>query len=81
MTTETEKENVKDATDKCDPFDVAFGRSRRSQRVSAVVWLVGITAVVALGILSQDANVGMGLGVVGVSGMVTVVSYFILREK
>ena len=52
----------------------------RSQRVSAVAWLAGITAVVALGILSQDATIGMGLGVIGVSGMVAVVSYFILRE-
>ena len=49
--------------------------------VSAVAWLAGITAVVALGILSQDATIGMGLGVIGVSGMVAVVSYFILRDS
>ena len=52
----------------------------RSQRVSAVSWLTGITAVCALGILSSGATVGMGLGVIGVSGMVTIVSYLLLRS-
>ncbi len=53
----------------------------RAERVSTVGWLTGITAVVALGVLSQGANIGMGLGVIGVSGMVVSVSYFILRER
>jgi len=64
--------------------DSAHGDSEstaRSQRVSAVAWLAGITAVVALGILSQGATIGMGLGVIGVSGMVVAVSYFILRDR
>jgi hypothetical protein len=52
----------------------------RSQRVSAVAWLTGITAVVALGIMSEGATFGMGLGVIGVSGMVAVVSYLILKS-
>ena len=52
----------------------------RSQRVRAVAWLVGITAVVALGIMSDGATVGMGLGVIGVSGMVAFVSYLLLRS-
>ena len=51
----------------------------KSRHVTAVAWLTGITAVVALGALSSDASVGMGLGVIGVSGMVATVSYFILR--
>ena len=53
--------------------------SARSERVTTVAWLTGITAVVALGVLSTDASVGMGLGILGVSGMVAAVSYFILR--
>jgi hypothetical protein len=52
----------------------------RSQRVSAVAWLTGITAVVALGIMSDGATVGMGLGVIGVAGMVSIVSYLLLRS-
>jgi len=52
----------------------------RSQRVSAVAWLTGITAVCALGILSDGATVGMGLGVIGVAGMVSIVSYLLLRS-
>ena len=51
----------------------------RSQRVTAVAWLTGITAVVALATLGDDATIGMGLGVIGISGMVAVVSYLILR--
>lgn len=50
-----------------------------SQRVIAVAWLTGITAVVALGTMSGGATVGQGIGVLGVSGMVAMVSYFILR--
>ncbi len=53
----------------------------RAERVSTVAWLTGITAVVALGLLSQSATIGMGLGVIGVCGMVVSVSYFILRER
>ena len=54
--------------------------AHRTQRVVAVAWLAGITAVVALGTMSGGATtIGQGLGVVGVSGMVAVVSYFILR--
>ena len=52
----------------------------RSQRVSAVAWLTVITAVVALGIMSGGATIGTGLGVIGVSGMVAIVSYFLLRH-
>ena len=52
----------------------------RSGRVTTVAWLTGITAVVALGTLSTGASVGMGLGILGVSGMVAAVSYFILRD-
>jgi hypothetical protein len=53
--------------------------AHRTQRVVAVAWLAGITAVVALGTMSGGATIGQGLGVIGVSGMVAVVSYFILR--
>lgn len=52
----------------------------RSQRASAVAWLTGITAVCALGILSEGATIGMGLGVIGVAGMVSIVSYLLLRN-
>jgi hypothetical protein len=52
----------------------------KSERVMAVAWLTGITAVVALGTLTTGASVGMGLGVIGVSGMVVGVSYFILKD-
>jgi hypothetical protein len=51
----------------------------RSQRVSAVAWLTGITAVFALMTLSDGATIGMGLGGIGISGMVAVVSYLLLR--
>jgi len=54
--------------------------SERSQRATAVAWLVGVTAVCALGILSSGATVGMGLGVIGVAAMVSVVSYFLLKS-
>jgi hypothetical protein len=53
--------------------------AHRSQRVVAVAWLAGVTAVVALGTMSGGATLGQGIGVLGVSGMVAVVSYFILR--
>jgi hypothetical protein len=52
----------------------------RSQRISAVAWLTGITAVVALGIMSDGATIGTGLGVIGVSGMVAFVSYLLLKS-
>ena len=51
----------------------------RSQRVTSVAWLAGITAVVALVTMSGGATLGQGLGVIGVSAMVAIVSYFILR--
>jgi len=51
----------------------------KSQRVKIVAWLTGVTAVVALAVLSDGASVGMGLGVIGVAGMVVAVSYFILK--
>ncbi len=53
----------------------------RSQRVSVVAWLVGITVVLALLGMSGGATVGMGLGVIGVSGMVAFVSYLLLRNR
>ena len=52
----------------------------RSQRISAVAWLTGITAVVALAIMSDGATVGTGLGVIGVSSMVAIVSYLLLKS-
>jgi hypothetical protein len=52
----------------------------RSQRVSAVAWLTGITAVVALGTMSEGATIGMGLGVIGVAGMVSIVSYLLMKS-
>jgi len=52
----------------------------KSQRISAVAWLTGVTAVVALGVMSQGATIGMGLGVIGVAGMVSVVSYLLLKS-
>ena len=51
----------------------------RSQRVTAVAWLTGITAVVALATLGDDATIGMGLGVTGICGMIAVVRYLLLR--
>jgi hypothetical protein len=51
----------------------------RSQRVSAVAWLTGVTAVCALGFLSNGATVGTGIGVIGIAAMVSVVSYFLLK--
>jgi len=51
----------------------------KSRRATAVAWLAGTTAVVALGTLTTGASVGMGLGILGVSGMVAAVSYFILK--
>jgi hypothetical protein len=51
----------------------------RSQRVTAVAWLTGVTAVCALGFLSEGATVGMGIGVIGIAAMVSIVSYFLLK--
>ena len=45
-----------------------------------VAWLTGITAVVVLLSLSEGATVGTGLGVIGVSGMVAIISYLLLRN-
>jgi len=50
-----------------------------SPRVSAVIWLVGVTAVVALGVLSHDPTISVALSVIGVAGMVAAVSFFIFR--
>jgi hypothetical protein len=63
-----------------DSVDDEGSAATRSQRVNAVAWVAGATAVVALGILGQDASIGTGLGVIGVSGMVVGVSYLILRR-
>ena len=54
----------------------------RFQRVTAVAWLAGITAVVALGIMSDTASVsiGMGLGIIGVTSMVALVSHLLLKS-
>jgi len=52
----------------------------RSQRVTTVAWLTGVTAVVALGTMSGGATIGMGLGVIGIAGMVAIVSYLILKS-
>ncbi len=53
----------------------------RAQRIKSVVWLTGVTAVVALMVLNDGASLGMGIGVVGVAAMVAAVSFMILREK
>lgn len=53
----------------------------KSHRVTTAAWLAGVTAVVALGTMSSSASVGAGLGVIGVSGMVALVCYFILRDR
>jgi hypothetical protein len=58
------------------------GAAARSQRVSAVAWLTVITAVVALGVMTETATVsiGMGLGIIGVTSMVAFVSYLLLKS-
>jgi hypothetical protein len=53
----------------------------KSQHVTTVGWLTGITAVVALLSLSNSASLGMGVGVLGVCGMVAVVCYLLLRNR
>lgn len=53
----------------------------RAKRTNTVVWLVGITAVLALCVLQEGATVGTGLGVIGVSAMVAFISYLILKEE
>jgi len=53
----------------------------KSQRVTTVAWLTGVTAVVALLTLSNSASVGMGFGVIGVCGMVSVVCFLLLRDR
>lgn len=53
----------------------------KSHRVTTVAWLAGVTAVVALGTMNGDATIGAGLGVIGVSGMVALVCYLILRDR
>ena len=57
------------------------GAAARSQRVSAVAWLAGLTAFVALGVLSQGATIGILLGVIGVCATVAVISWLILRAR
>ena len=51
----------------------------KSQRITTVAWLTGVTAVVALMTLNNGASVGVSLGVTAVSGMVAFVSYLLLR--
>lgn len=63
-----------------DPARGESAGAARAQRVVAVAWLTGITAVVALGIMSDGATVGTGLGVIGVCGMVAIVSYLLLKS-
>jgi hypothetical protein len=55
--------------------------SARSHRIVVVAWLAGVTAVVALGTMDGSATVGTGLGVIGVSGMITIVSWLILKAR
>ena len=52
----------------------------KSQRVTTVAWLTGVTAVVALMTLNNGATIGASLGVVDVSGMVAFVSYLVLKS-
>ncbi len=52
----------------------------KSHRVTAVAWLAGITAVVALGTVRTDDSFGAGMAVAAVAAMVTAVSYFILKS-
>lgn len=60
----------------------AYGTdTAKSQRVNTVGWLAGSTAIIALLTLSADASIGVGLAVIGISAMVTVVSYLILRDR
>ena len=59
----------------------ASAAEARHRRVTAVAWLAGVTAVIALLGVSSDASFGTGLAVIGVCGMVAAVSWMILREK
>lgn len=52
----------------------------RSHRITIVGWLAGITAVIAILNVGDNASVGTGLGVIGISGMVAFVSYTILKS-
>jgi hypothetical protein len=55
--------------------------AKRSQDVTVAAWLAGVTAVVGFLTLGTDATFGSGFGAVGISGMVTIVCYLILRAK
>ncbi len=55
-------------------------QAAKSHRVTTVAWLAGITAVVALWMLSENATTGMGLGVLGVAAMVGFVCARILKD-
>jgi len=52
----------------------------KSHRVTAVAWLAGITAVVALGTMSTNDSLGSGMAIAAIAAMVTAVSYFILKS-
>jgi len=62
-----------------DPAGDQVAAAARTQRVTTVAWLAGITAVIALGTMNGGATLGQGIGVIGVSSMVATVSYLILR--
>jgi hypothetical protein len=52
----------------------------KSNRVAAVAWLAGVTAVVALGTMSTNDSIGSGMAIAAIAAMVTAVSYFILKS-
>jgi hypothetical protein len=51
------------------------------KRVKAVIWLVGITAVIGFAVLDDGPSIGAGLGIMGIAGMVLFVSYLLLRDR
>lgn len=53
----------------------------KSKRVTAAAWLAGVSAVVALDCVGSNASLGTGVAVLGISAMVALVCYFILRDK
>lgn len=53
----------------------------RSHRVTAVAWLAGLSAFFGFNALSMNASLGAGIGMLGITGMVTTACYFILRQR
>ena len=63
------------------PNQIAEEKPDHQKRVTAVAWLVGISAVAAFSCTDSNMSVGAGMAFVAIAAMVTIVACAILRIK